>query len=491
LGSETPSVPARLLETLLDVEKLKYCYECGICTASCPVVELVPQHYNPRSLLQKVFLDVERTLTEDDLWLCAWCYRCYRRCPQGLKVPEIFLSIRNLAVERGYLQGLKEALGIIRREIPLPAVCCWVCFHPERAKVDKEVVVGTLQRVVMDHEHEEKKKALPMHKAVEEKIAIIGSGPAGLTAAYELAKRGHSVTVLESLSKPGGMLRKCIPEYRLPKDVLDADIEYIQRLGVEIRTNVTVGKDITLQDLLREGYKAIFVATGSHKSRKLGVEGEELTGVIHALNFLKEINLGEKVELGDRVAVIGGGNVSMDAARTALRLGAKEVNVLYRRSMEEMPANPWEVKEAESDGVKIQFLVAPKKILGKDEQATGIECIRMKLGEPDETGRRAPIPIEGSEFIVEADRIILAVGEAPDIVFLPKELEVTEAGTIAVDPVTLETSFPGIFAGGDVATGPATVIEAIVAGRRAAASIDRYLRGEDVGTGEEPVEGGV
>ena len=489
MGSETASVPAELLETLLDVEKLKYCYECGVCTASCPVVELVPQHYNPRSLLQRVFLDVERTLAKDELWLCAWCYRCYRRCPQGLKVPEIFLSIRSLAVERGYLQGFKEALGIIRREVPLPAVCCWVCFHPERAKVDKELVDDALQRVVMSHERD-KKRASPVHKAGGEKIAVIGSGPAGLTAAYELAKRGYSVTVFESLPKPGGMLRKCIPEYRLPKEALDADIEYIQSLGVEIRTNITVGKDITLQDLLREGYKAIFVATGAHKSRKLGVEGEELKGVIHALDFLKEVNLGRKVELGDRVMVIGGGNVAMDAARTALRLGAKEVNVFYRRSKEEMPANPWEVKEAESDGVKIQFLVAPKKILGKDERATGMECIRMRLGEPDETGRRTPIPIEGSEFIVEADTIILAVGEAPDVALLPKELEVTEAETIAVDPVTLETSLPGVFAGGDVATGPATVIEAIVAGRRAAVSIDRYLRGEDVGAGEKSMEGG-
>jgi len=405
-------------------------------------------------------------------------------------VPEIFLSIRSLAVERGYLQGFKNALEIIGREVPLPAVCCWVCFHPERAKVDKELVGDALQRLVMSHEREEKKRASPVHKTSGEKIAIIGSGPAGLTAAYELARRGYSVTVFESLPRPGGMLRKCIPDYRLPRDVLDADIEYIQSLGVEIRTNVTVGKGTTLPDLFREGYKAIFVATGAHKSRKLGVEGEELKSVIHALDFLKDVNLGEKVELGERVAVIGGGNVAMDAARTALRLGAREVNVLYRRSGEEMPANPWEVKEAESDGVKIQFLVAPKKILGKDGKTTGMECIRMKLGEPDESGRRTPIPIVGSEFIVEADTIILSVGEVPDVSFLPKELEVTEAGTIAVDPVTLETSIPGVFAGGDVATGPATVIEAIVAGRKAAVSIGRYLRSEDVGMGEESMEGG-
>ena len=471
MESEAVTVSSKeLLEKLLDVEKLKYCYECGICTASCPVVELVPKHYHPRSLLQRISLDLEGVLTRDELWLCAWCYRCYKRCPQGLRLPEIFLSVRSLAAERGYLQGLEKALEIIKREIPLPAVCCWVCFHPERAKVDRQMVVSAL-------ELEEERETLPMPKTHVEKIAIIGSGPAGLTAAYELVKKGYLVTVFESMPEPGGMLRKCIPEYRLPKTVLDTEIKRIKKFGLEIKTDITVGKDLTIDDLLQRGYKAIFIATGAHKSRKLGIEGEDLRGVLHALDFLKDVNLGKKVKLGDRIAVIGGGNVAIDAARTALRLGSKEVNFLYRRSREEMPANPWEVKEAESEGVKTQFLVAPKRILGKDGQVTAVECIRMRLGELDESGRRRPMPIEGSEFTMDLDAVILAIGEAPDLSFLPKGMEIAEGNTIAVNPFTMETSLTGIFAGGDAVSGPATVIEAIVAGKRAAVSVDRYLKG--------------
>jgi len=261
----------------------------------------------------------------------------------------------------------------------------------------------------------------------------------------------------------------------LPRKVLDTEIERIKGLGVEIRTNVTVGKDLTINGLLKNGYKAVFIATGAPKSRKLRIKGEKLKGVMHAIDLLKEVNMGKKVKLGDRVAVIGGGNVAIDAARAILRLGAKEVTILYRRSREEMPANSWEVKHGEKEGVKIQFLVAPKKILGKDGRLVAIECVRMELGEPDESGRRRPMPIENSEFTIQLDALILAIGESPDTSFLPKGIEVTRQKTITVDPITLETSLPGIFAGGDVVSGPATVMEAIVAGRKAASSIDDYL----------------
>lgn len=476
------SVSNDFLEKLPDVEKLRYCYECGVCTASCPIVELLPRHYHPRSLLEKISLDLTRVLRDSELWLCAWCYRCYRRCPQGLKLPEIFLAVRKIAVEQGYLQGFKEALELIGREVPLPAVCCWVCFHPERAEVDRSIIDGALNKLI-DYEIRGEEFSKP--KTGGERIAIIGSGPAGLTAAQELAKRGYSVTVFESLPEPGGMPRKCIPDYRLPKSVLDAEIEHLRKLGIEIKTDTTIGKDLTVSDLLQKGYKAIFFATGAHQSRKLRIEGGELKGVVHALEFLREVNLGEKIELGERVAVIGGGNVAMDAARTALRLGAKDVSILYRRSREEMPANPWEVTEAENEGVKTQFLVAPKRILGKDKRVAALECLRMELGESDETGRRRPIPIEGSETVIELDTVILAIGETPDLSPLPKEVEVTQENTVAVDPFTLETSFTSVFAGGDVVSGPATVIEAIVAGKKAAVSIDRYLRGEDLLSGQK------
>ena len=457
----------------MDAEKLNYCFECGICTASCPIVKLISKHYNPRRLLQKVSHDLDDTITEADLWLCAWCDRCHKRCPQGLNLPEIFLLARNISAERGYLSKFSEALQLIGREMPFPRVCGLVCF----GKVDDPKATETLERYVADYELKERKeKAMPVPKKHREKIAVVGSGPAGLMAAYKLVKMGYPVTIFESLPEPGGMLRIGIPKFRLPREVLDAEIEHIKRLGAKIRTNVLVGKDVTIGKLLRDGYKAVFIAIGAQKSRKLGIEGEELKGVMHAIDLLREVNSEKKVELGDRVAVIGGGNVAIDVARVILRLGVKEVNILYRRSKEEMPANPWEVRQAEREGVKFQFLVAPKKILGKDAQLVAIECIQMELGEPDESGRRRPTPIKDSEFTMELDTVILAIGESPDPSVLPEGIEIDRQNTIAVDPITLETSLNGIFAGGDAVSGPATIFEAIVAGRRAALSIDYYLR---------------
>jgi NADPH-dependent glutamate synthase beta subunit-like oxidoreductase len=457
------------LEKLLDVEKLKYCYECGICTASCPIVELLGKDYNPRGLLEKILLNHENVLASDELWLCAWCYRCYRHCPQVLKLPEIFLFMRTIAAKHGYTQPLVKALQKVVENIPLPMVTTLVCFHPERAGLDKEKILKEAEQM---HKGRLKTEA----KTSEGKVAAIGSGPAGLTVAYELARKGYEVTIFESLPEPGGMLRKCIPEYRLPKQVLIKEIQSLKALGVEIKTEVTVGKELDFNDLWEKGYKAIFIGVGAHKSQKLKIEGEDLKGVIHALDFLWAVNSGRKRDMGKNVVVIGGGNVAIDAAKTALTLGVNEATILYRRSMEEMPANPWEVKEAEEKGVKIEFLVAPKRILGENGKVSAIECVRMQLGEPDESGRRKPIPIEDSEFIRETDMVVLAVGEVPDLEFLPKEIELNEDGTVWVNPITMETSLQGVFAGGDAVTGPATVIEAILSGKRAATSIENYLK---------------
>lgn len=462
---------------MLDMEKLKYCFECGICTASCPVMEITSNRYNPRILLEQILLDKEKALKEEALWLCAWCYKCYKRCPQRLKVPEIFLTIRKMATQQGKLKGFNEALKTVSKHVPFPAAYCWVCLHPERAISDRQFIENALKNATSLSAKKRKRRAVSAEEAEKYRVAVIGSGPAGLTVAYELAEKGFPVTIFESMLKLGGMLQKCLPTYRLPKDVLDAELEHIKDSGIEFRTNATLGKDLTIKKLRKEGFKAIFIATGAHKSRELNVEGCNLEGVIYALEFLKEANIG-KAKVGEGVVVIGGGNVAIDAARTALRMEAKEVAILYRRSREEMPANPWEVKESEAEGVKIQFLVSPKKILGKDGRATALECVKMSLGEPDETGRRAPVPVEGSEFTIESDMIILAIGEKPDLTFLPKEIEITEAGTIAVNPFTMETSMPGVFAGGDVVSGPATVVEAILAGKRAASSIEHYLKGE-------------
>ncbi len=467
-------ISREILERLLDVDKLKYCYECGICTASCSMAELLKNGYNPRWLLERIFLNPKDVLASDGLWLCAWCYRCYRHCPQALRLPEIFLFMRTIAKEQGYTQSFERALQKIVENIPLPLVTTAVCFHPERAGLDREKIFEKIEQ--MREEFLKKGKRKKKAKVSKGKIAAIGSGPAGLTVAYELRRKGYEVTVFESLSEPGGMLRKCIPEYRLPKQVLAKEIQFMKGLGVDIKTGTTVGKDLNFEDLWKEEYKAIFVGAGAHESQKLKIEGGALEGVIHALDFLWNVNFGEKMEIGKNVVVIGGGNVAIDTAKTALRLGANEATILYRRSREEMPANPWEVKEAEDKGIKIEFLIAPQKILGKNGKVSAIECIHMQLGEPDETGRRKPTPIEGSEFTRETDMVILAIGEAPNLEFLPKEIEVNEDGTVWVNPITMETSLQGVFAGGDVVTGPATVIEAIRAGKCAAESIETYLK---------------
>ncbi len=474
------------LDSILDFRKVKNCFGCGICTAICPVAELLPDHYNPRILLQSLPSGDEEILKSAELWLCAWCYRCYTRCPQSLSLPEIFLALRRFAVECGYLEGFYKALEIIRKNLPLLVSCCYVGFHPERVINNKQLVKEAIQHAIFTYEAEKRKEKLvtPVYR---DKVAIIGSGPAGLSAAHYLAKKEYSVTIFEASSLPGGMLRMCIPEYRLPKKIVDFDIMCIKDLGVEIRTNVSIGKDLMLIELSKE-YDALFIATGMHKGKKLGFEGEELKGVVDAIDFLREVNLGMKAELGDRVAVICVHRLlALDAARVALRLGPKEVNVIYRRSRKSMLCSERmgeqmqrEVEKAEREGAKTHCMIWPTKILGKDGRVVGIECARMMLGKPDNRGRRRLEPINGSEFVMEVDSVILAVGQAPHFV-TPREVEVTEGKTIKVDPFTLETSLPGVFAGGEVESGPSTAIASIAAGKRAAVSIDCYLRGYTLG----------
>ena len=467
------TIPKEMLQKLLDAEKLKYCFECGICTSSCSMAEMLGADYNPRSLLEKIFLNPEATLASDELWLCGWCYRCHKNCPQGLKLPEIFLSLRAFALEHGYTEPVEIALQKMVDNLPLPLVTTLVCLHPERAGLDKDKVLTRIRELRKDAKAPRRKKSA---KSSEERVAILGSGPAGLTVAYELAQKGHIVTVFDALPESGGMLRKCIPEYRLPKQILAEEIRSITDMGVELKNGVIIGKDVSLDDLWKDGYKAIFIALGAHKSQKLRMDGENLKGVVDAIDFLRNVNFGEDAEIGKKVVVIGGGNVAVDAARTALHNSAEEVIVLYRRSREEMPANLWEVKEAEEEGVKFELLVAPKRILGENGHVSALECIRMQLGEPDESGRRKPIPTKDSEFTRQVDTVILAIGETSDLSFLSKDMMLNEDGTVWVNPVTLETSVKGIFAGGDVVTGSASVIEAIRDGKKAAISIENYLK---------------
>jgi NADPH-dependent glutamate synthase beta subunit-like oxidoreductase/Pyruvate/2-oxoacid:ferredoxin oxidoreductase delta subunit len=387
----------------------------------------------------------------------------------------------------------KEAVELIRKDMPFPAICGRVCFSPcedacARTNVDQAVAIRALKRLVADVEREQGRvKPQPVPKKHSEKVAIIGAGPAGLTAAYELAKLGYPVTVFERMSELGGMMRYCIPEFRLEKFVVANEIAYIKDLGVEIKTGVEFGKDITLESLREEGYKAIFIAIGTQLGMKLNVPGEDLEGVINAVDFLRDIALGKHVEVGEKVAVVGGGNSAIDAARASKKLGAIEVMILYRRSREEMPALLREVAEAEKDGIKFYFLVAPKQIIGENGKVKTIESLRMRLGEPDESGRRRPIPISFSEHLYKVDTVIPALGQMPEMSCVPQELwdKKAKAPSMQVDPTTLETNMPGVFAGGDIATGPASIIEAVGAGKKAAVSIDLYLSGKDLRSGRD------
>jgi len=381
---------------------------------------------------------------------------------------------------RGYVdlvaQGrIMEALQVIREGNPFPSICAYVCTHPcedacRRAQVDKPIAIRALKRFAVEFGGDRMiwAEAETTH---QEKVAVVGSGPAGMACAYYLRRLGYPVTILEAHSELGGMLRVGIPQYRLPREVLDTEVQRLTQMGVEIRTNTRV---VSLDLLFDMGYKAIFITIGAHQSLRLGIEGEESPGMIDGATFLREVNLGLVPSLGERAVVVGGGNVAIDAARTALRLGVKKVSILYRRSRDEMPADPAEVEQALEEGIELLFLVAPTKIK-RENGRLSVVCIRMELGEPDESGRRRPVPVEDSEFDKEFDTLITAIGQAPQT---PGDfhLRIGKGSTIQVDPVTLITNRSGVFAGGDAVTGPATVTEALAAGRLAASRIDDYLQ---------------
>ena len=448
---------------------LAKCTACGECVSVCPVTVQPDGEkaiYKPDSAVPSVFAIEKRGIAP-----------CKAACPAGIHVQGYVALIA---------QGkFAEALDLIREAIPFPGVCGRVCHHPceaacRRGEYDEPIAIQYLKRFVSDSVPRQASNVKHQASSVKNKVAVVGSGPAGLTAAYFLAREGYPVTVFEALPVAGGMMAVGIPAYRLPRDVLESEIKAIESLGVEIRTNTPIGPngDLSLEDLSRD-YDAVFVAVGAHGSRRLNIEGEDLAGVLHGVDFLREVNLGQEVTVGERVVVVGGGNVAIDSAMVARRLGGQQVTILYRRSREEMPAHPWEIEEAEEEGIAFQFLATPIKVLGESGQVVGLECLRMELGEPDESGRRRPIPIPGSEFTVEADTVIVAIGQTLEA----GSWKLGTGNWIAVDPLTLATDVPGVFAGGDAVTGPATVIEAIAAGKRAAESIVRYLRGEDLAAG--------
>jgi heterodisulfide reductase subunit A-like polyferredoxin len=460
----------------IDLDK---CTSCGDCIKVCPID--VSDDYNEGLAERKaVYKQYAQAIPGAFAITKRGTAPCRASCPAHVSV-QGFIALMN---EGKY----REALELFKKDHPFPGICGRVCHNPceevcTRTEVEQPLAIKHLHRFLADWDMARENYYVPEKKeAKEEKVAIVGAGPAGLTCAYFLAIEGYQVTVFEKYPVLGGMLTVGIPSYRLPRDIIDAEIQVIKDLGVKFKTGVEIGKDITVAQLRKEGYKAIFLGIGSHECKVLGIEGEDLEGVYPGVDFLREVNLGNRISLGDRVAVIGGGNVAMDSVRTALRTGSSNPFVIYRRSMEEMPASEEEIEECRDEGIEIMPLTNPIRVISENGKVKAIECIKMELGEPDESGRRRPIPIEGSEFTMEIDTLIPAIGQESDWACLTDECACTlsDWGTLRVDPVTFQSDDPDIFSGGDAVTGAATVVEAIGAGKEAAVSIHRFIQGEDL-----------
>lgn len=428
--------------------------------------------------------DEETAVKEAERCLQCKTKPCVKGCPVGIEIPEFIKCVR----ERRF----DDAIRVIKRSNSLPAVTGRVCPYENQCegscalnKLGEPVAIGRLERFVADWERKKGFSVPERAPSTGKKVAVVGSGPAGLTVASELAKKGHEVVVFEALHAPGGVLLYGIPEFRLPKEILSSEIDYIRKLGVEIECNVVVGKTVSLSDV-RKQFDAVFIGTGAGLPRWLNIPGENLAQVYSANEFLTRVNLMKAylfpeydtpISIGERVVTVGAGNVAMDCARTALRLGAKESFIVYRRSKDEAPARKEEIAHAEEEGVKFMFLANPIRFIGDEEgNITGMEYVQMKLGEPDESGRRRPIPIPNSNSLMQIDTAVIAIGQTPNPLLTSglKGLKVGRKGNILVDE-NQQTSVEGVFAGGDIATGAATVILAMGAGRRAAKAINSYL----------------
>jgi len=445
------------------------------------------------------FYEVALGYTEEQAKLeatrCLQCPnpRCVQGCPVGIDIPAFIKEIK----EGNY----KASATKLKETNSLPAVCGRVCPQENQCqelcvlgKMGDPISIGRLERFASDWERNAGVE-IP-EKQVEGatgKVAIVGSGPAGLTVAADLIKQGHEVDMFESLHYAGGVLMYGIPQFRLPKEIVQAEVDYIRKLGVDVKTNYTIGRIFTIDELFADGYDAVFVGSGAGLPRFMGIEGENLGGVYSANEYLIRINLMKgylfpeydtPIRIGKNVAVIGGGNVAMDAARCSLRLGAEKVYIVYRRAREQLPARAEEAENAEEEGIIFNLLTNPVKFTGDESGwVNGMECIKMKLGEPDASGRRRPVPIEGSNFMMDVDTVVIAIGQTPNplIQRTTDGLESTKWGTIVADEETGATSKEGVYAGGDVVSGAATVISAMGAGRKAAKSIHEYIQKKKTG----------
>jgi len=444
----------------------------------------------------EVALGYDEATAIDEALRCLNCKNmpCVTGCPVNVHIPEFIAKIKESDFEGAY--------QVIQRSSSLSAVCGRVC--PQETQCESKCVrgikgepvgIGRLERFVADWHNAHSKEIPSVAESNGHKVAVVGAGPAGLTCAGDLAKKGYSVTVFEALHAAGGVLVYGIPEFRLPKAIVQKEVDHLKAMGVEIKTNMVIGKTLTVDELREMGYEAIFIASGAGLPNFMGIPGESLKGVYSANEFLTRSNLMKAyrespitpIMKGGRVAVVGGGNVAMDAARTALRLGAEKVYIVYRRSLEELPARREEVEHSMEEGIEFMLLHNPVEILGyqnsedkrdpKNGFVSGMKCIKMELGEPDERGRRRPIPIDGSEFVLDVDTVIMSIGTSPNplIKMTTEGLEVNKRGGIIVEESTGETTRKGVYAGGDAVTGAATVISAMGAGKLAAKSIDEYL----------------
>lgn len=447
-------------------ETFTHCYQCGTCTATCPASSLI-EVLRPNKVIQLAKLGIRNNVYSEGFWLCAGCNACINNCPQGVKIPEIMHALKKLAIIE---DKVPEFLGDFdaMRNMPLPIVYCWLCLDPDNFPANHYLMNGKVRKMLTRY-LQMYQETIPVEHS-REKIAIIGSGPAGLTAAWELIRQGFNVTIFERLNKAGGMLRVGLPEHRLPKYLLEAEIQHLLDLGVELQTNIHVDKSRFKR--IQEGYHAVIIASGSHKVRRLGVEGEDLNGVVHALDFFQQISLETmRARALDRVVVIGGGGVAIDAARTAVRCGA-DVTMFCLESRREIPGHEWELQSALAEGIDLATSWGVKRILGNSGHVNAVE-LKLCTQVFDDAGRFNPQYDESKTKYAEADTVILAIGQMPDLSYL-KDVKV-ERGVV-IDRFTMSTNLRQVYAGGDAVRGVGSILEAIMDGKKAANSITMRFR---------------